>query len=72
MSYARWGEEGSAVYVFGTGHGIVCMHCKLAPFEEDYAVKSPAEMLAHLERHRQKGDVVPERAFERLREEAKQ
>lgn len=69
MSYARWGQEGSSVYVFGTGDRLVCMHCKLVPFEEDYSTPYPGEMIAHLLKHREKGDTVPEFALERLRRE---
>lgn len=69
MSYARWGEDGSHVYVFGTGEALVCMSCTLALPAGSFSTAYPAEMIAHLEKHRAAGHVVPERAFERLRNE---
>lgn len=67
MSYARWGEDGSNVYVFGTGDEIVCMQCTLDPDPGgSFSTRQPGEMLAHLKRHREAGHIVPERAFERL------
>ena len=68
MSYARWGEGGSSVYVFGSGRCIICMDCTLDDGRNP--AETPADMLAHLQAHRDRGDVVPERAFERLREES--
>lgn len=81
MSYARWGEDGSQVYVFGTGDMLVCMGCRLiddqnrTPAVDDdrtyadgnsYSTAEPGAMLEHLLEHRARGHVVPERAFERL------
>ena len=79
MSYARWGWEGSDVYVFGTdvvetdnggrvGGMLVCMH---GGDDEgvSFTCKTSAEMIAHLLEHRERGDTVPESAIERLREE---
>lgn len=67
MSYARFGEDGSSVYVFGTGEYLICFGCKLGGVS--YSTGYPGEMIAHIEQHRAKGDIVPDRAFERLREE---
>jgi len=81
VSYCRWGEDGSSVYVFGVGTGetdaddyLVCMGCVAQVEEGDefrgsFTCKTPAEMLSHLLAHRERGDVVPESAIERLREE---
>lgn len=70
MSYARWGEDGSTVYVFGTGDRLVCMQCKLLVAGADAVTNSAAAMLAHLMFHRQAGHIVPERAILRLQSEA--
>jgi hypothetical protein len=70
MSYARWGEDGSSVYVIGTNDGerdlLVCVQCSEG---SSFSCESALQMLSHLIAHRERGDVVPERAFERLREE---
>lgn len=76
MSYCRWGEDGSDVYVFGASASIddaddylVCMHLDDAG---SFTCKTPGEMIAHLREHRHRGDVVPDRAFERLQEESRE
>jgi len=74
MSYCRWGENGSDVYVFGTGTGYVCMGCKFTKAKGDPAYDTTffhtrAGMLAHLYAHRAASDMVPEKALERLRRE---
>jgi hypothetical protein len=73
MSYARWGWEGSDVYVFGAGSDaeelLVCMHMDGVG---DFSCKTEAEMIAHLLWHRDQGQTVPEYAFERLREESEE
>lgn len=83
MSYARWGCDGSSVYVFASAHEdggtqYICMQCKLAPVDvspleplyTDHTERTPGAMLEHLARHAINGDTVPDSAFERLREEA--
>lgn len=72
MSYCRWGEDGSSVYVIGAYTNLEkssvylwCVECE----REGAVCKTAAEMLQHLQAHRERGDTVPERAFERLREE---
>ena len=67
MSYIRWGEEGSAVYVVGTPWGLTCMSCYLTPDSAVFPESEPWRMIAHLEAHRIAGHQVPEVAFTRLR-----
>lgn len=74
MSYARMSSE-SDVYVYEHCAGFIeCCGCRLtAPDEwEDvgFAKLSTArEALEHLEWHVREGDLVPQRAFDRVREE---
>jgi hypothetical protein len=59
MSYCRMADD-SDVYVYPDSRGgFTCC----------VTVATRAEMLAHLEEHRANGDLVPERAIERLRAE---
>ncbi len=75
MSYARMNGVDSDVYIFEHAGGFIeCCGCRLtAP--EDYEdvgfarLSTAREALAHLEWHVREGDKVPERAFERIREE---
>ncbi len=70
MSYARWGCEGSDVYVYGGLSGIVCCECALSDDDgADRVCKTNREMIIHLEEHRAAGDTVPESALEQLRDE---
>jgi hypothetical protein len=77
MSYARFGWDGSDVYVFEHAGGFIqCCGCLLTEPEdgEDLGFanfKTPREALAHLEKHVSAGNCVPERTFERMREEYK-
>lgn len=75
MSYARWGQNGSNVYVFGSTYEgrdvIVCCGCLLVEDEDGSArFDTPDEMLTHLERHLRAGHVVPPRCLLRLAQEA--
>lgn len=75
MSYCRFGE-GSDVYVYTDGAHIYCCGCRLGEVRDaegdgvDASFVTPAEMLAHLERHRAVGDMVPQHAMDRLVREA--
>ncbi len=73
MSYARWGEDGSHVYVYGMHDGeedwLTCVQCKLRPGKGSFTCKTPGEMLRHLLEHRAQGHTVPGRALTRLEEE---
>jgi len=73
MSYARKGEDGSDVYVYYSGN-YVCQGCRIWPRQElrrerllyTWCCEQPADMLAHLMLHRERGHHVPERAIQRL------
>ena len=77
MSVARWGCEGSGVYVFDhCSLGLVCWDCPLATAGEGF-VADPSEtkdpvpearnMLDHLQRHIDRGETVPESCIAELR-----
>lgn len=68
MAYIRFGTEGSEVYVFPhVGGWYECCGCGMNP--GSFRCDTVAEMIGHLEEHRAAGYVVPEGAFQRLREE---
>ena len=65
VSFARFGWEGSDVYVFEHAGGFIqCCGCGITePEEEDSMwgfanLKTPKEALAHLEEHKKVGDNV--------------
>ncbi len=62
MSYARFGCDGSDVYVYVGGSEErnlwVCCGCYLSPKSRDF--DTPQEMMEHLLDHRAKGHVVPD------------
>lgn len=61
MSYARFGWEGSDVYVYPhVSGGIECCAC---PMDEGRINLTPLQMLRHLKRHRIHGDQVPDSTF---------
>jgi hypothetical protein len=74
MSYARWGADGSQVYVFAHAEGwIECHGCLLVRTPDDdpdFRAQSPWAMAVHLAEHRAAGHTVPDYAIERLREES--
>jgi len=79
MSYARWGCDGSDVYVYGTQ--VYCVDfrrveeawvCQHVDDEGSFSCKTIAAMLAHLREHVARGDCVPDYTFERLDEESKE
>lgn len=67
MSYVRWGEDGSDVYIYGSanedGTGrdtrLVCCACYTAQDEDD--------MLSHIAAHRERGEFVPSYVDDELR-----
>lgn len=75
MSYARFNGTDSDVYVYEHSAGFIeCCGCRLtAPEEyEDFGfarLSTAREALAHLEWHVREGDMVPERAFNLIKEE---
>lgn len=58
MSYCRFGWDNSDVYIFQhVQAGLECCGCHLDPKKWDYT--DVAEFLAHLDRHKDVGHVVP-------------
>ena len=64
VAYARFGSD-SDVYIFSTGGELMCQDCSLNP-EGTYVfmAKTTADMLVHLDDHREAGhkvsaDLVP-------------
>lgn len=69
MSYARFGQDGSHVYVYRNPHGAyVCCGCPR--LDDAITVPTASDMIAHLELDRSSGYVVPDDAIDRLRTEA--
>lgn len=73
MSYVRFGEDGSDVYVFRTQVGGVemfeCCGCSFVGDESlswSFRVVSAAAMVDHLLSHRDGGEVVPQAALDDL------
>lgn len=64
MAYARFSDCDVYVFLSVSGHLECCM-CSLGP---DLLAPNTAEMLAHLQRHREAGHDVPDEVFEELRE----
>lgn len=70
MSYCRWNEDGSNVYVFehcDAPGKILCYCCGLDGVE--HFLGSRQEMIDHLKRHQELGHVVSPRAFKELQKE---
>jgi hypothetical protein len=85
MSYARFGWEGSDVYIYmSTGGWIECCSCSLQPtrqgkllgedFEinESFKAYDTQEMIHHIAQHRKAGNRVPHYVEEELREDDKE
>lgn len=67
MSYARFGWNGSDVYVFvDVGGFLACCACSLGQPSHG----STADMLAHLDAHKAAGHTVPADCIEGLKAEA--
>lgn len=70
MAYARFGAEGSDVYVFLDNHRVLrCQRCALE-LNGDFTADSTAKMVTHLERHQAQGQVVPDSCTEDLLRDA--
>ena len=66
MSYARFGEDGSDVYLYSVapcGDYFECCSCTL---KLRGTLPTPQAAIRHLEEHVAAGDCVPARAFELL------
>lgn len=80
MSYCRFGEEGSEVYMY-LGVKIVCCACLLQPIQrieattgsygihEDKEFDTIGAAIAHLNVHERAGHKVPKKAYTRLIED---
>lgn len=74
MSYARMSDD-SDVYIFSHASGFIqCCGCSITE-PEDYEwvgfanLKTAREALEHLDKHVELGHTIPQRAFDRIREE---
>ncbi len=66
MSFARFGADGSDVYLFENAGGwLECCGCAL-PTHSSYRTRDVAAFLAHLDEHRAAGHHVPAAASERV------
>lgn len=78
MSYARFGQEGSDVYVIlSTERRLECYACSLALVDEGQRCHFPSTqcrtteaMVEHLHGHQEAGHVVPLSTFEGLAADA--
>lgn len=71
MSYARFGVD-SDVYVFlASDHVLECGGCALAGKGGRTVFKSTAEIVVHLQQHREAGGRVPDSCIETLRADEK-
>lgn len=68
MSYVRFGKD-SDIYMYDSEAGIICQWCALV--RETTVVGTHETALRHLDLHRSRGHLVPERAYENLRAEAR-
>lgn len=81
MSYARFSED-SDVYVFLRDLGLECCSCTFAVLAEmrsanvtmslNFLAHNTDDMLAHLDQHRAAGHVVPDYAYEGLRDDRRE
>jgi hypothetical protein len=62
-------SEDSDVYLFGRSEAYFCHRCTVSDAADVRLPDAPAA-LAHLEYHREAGDQVPDKAFQRLQAEA--
>lgn len=72
MSYCRVNGTDSDVYMYPINHGeqIVCCGCRFCEGEEtEIEFDTPLAALAHLHKHIETGDKVPQRAIDRLAEQ---
>jgi len=58
MSYCRFGEDGSSVYVFGSNQGLECCACRLGT--QTFICKKEEEMISHLAQHKRANQRVLE------------
>ena len=65
MAYVRWGDDGSDVYVYSNGEGIICCCCDIQGGESACFVHRK-DAIAHFRQHQDLDDCVPECVFDRL------
>ena len=68
MSFVRFGEDNSDVYVYESAMGLECCGCKLNKTLEFKYFSLYSEMIEHLQLHQDQGHQVPEFVFVELRE----
>lgn len=66
MSYVRFGEDSSDVYVYASVDCLNCCGCRMFG---SYNTTSRTSMIKHLKDHQKLGDIVPESVFYRLEKE---
>jgi hypothetical protein len=75
MSYSRWGQDGSSVYVFLNTNGYLeCCGCglhadpskSLDEREFGFYTLRTSKMISHLHEHIKAGECVPEYCIDRL------
>lgn len=80
MSYCRFSEGDVYMLAIVDDERLWCYACSLASMvptvggseiHDNIPFNTPEDALAHLETHRDKGHIVPEHAFIRLRREIK-
>jgi hypothetical protein len=72
VSYARFGWDGSDVYVYEHYAGFIeCCGCMFCDWEKDVfpQLKTAREALEHLDKHVEAGHCVPADTFEKIRNE---
>lgn len=68
MSYARFGQDGSDVYVYlDCGGWLACCGCSL---HDEGRFDTTANLITHLELHKAAGHDVPDECIEALEAEA--
>jgi hypothetical protein len=67
MSYCRFSD--GDVYMYPSVEGVTCCACRLQSSSETIYMETKEEALEHLILHQERGDSVPQYAFERLMEE---
>lgn len=61
MSYARFGWDGSSVYLFEhVGGGLECCACSIDRSQVSVRFRDVVEFLRHLDAHEEAGDTVPD------------
>jgi hypothetical protein len=74
MTYARFGCEGSDVYLFdlapGSAGRFECCGCQMVG--SSWITKSAEAFLRHMHEHREAGHTVPDSAFDAFRDDLRE